>query len=145
MSFMRFFFGALFLTVIMVIQRDLRDLKVFFKKYFWLMIIATMFGSGISNVLFFEGVQLTQANTGSVLYTTYPIFVSIYSIFVLNEKTNIPRKLIGFFIGFIGIVILMTNFQIGLIFEPANILGNIYLVAAAMIWSLYIRDWQMDF
>ncbi len=107
----------------MVIQRDLRDLKVFFKKYFWLMIIATMFGSGISNVLFFEGVQLTQANTGSVLYTTYPIFVSIYSIFVLNEKTNIPRKLIGFFIGFIGIVILMTNFQIGLIFEPANILG----------------------
>lgn len=137
LSFLRFFIGGIFLLLLMAVQRDMSDLKPLVLKNAKLLIIASMIGLGVSNVIYFAGIQLTQANVGSALYTTYPIFVSIYGIFILGEKSNLKKKMIGYIIGFTGTLILMTDLQFELLIAPENILGNILLVIAAAIWSLY--------
>jgi drug/metabolite transporter (DMT)-like permease len=137
LSFLRFFLGGIFLLLIMMFQKDTKDTLKIVKKHPKLSIIASMFGLGISNVIYFTGIQYTQANVGSALYTTYPIFISIYSIYILGEKSNIKRKFLGLFLGFIGTAILITNFQFGLFIESDLLLGNILLVLAASIWALY--------
>jgi drug/metabolite transporter (DMT)-like permease len=137
LTFLRFSLGSLFLFGILGIQRDFRGLGTFFRRCPGLMLTASLLALGLSNIIYFYGLQLTQANVGSALYTTYPIFISLYSIFILGERSNIPLKLVGFCIGFLGTSILMTNFNFALFFAPGNILGNILLVTAAAIWAFY--------
>ncbi|MHA1695135.1 MAG: DMT family transporter [Candidatus Helarchaeota archaeon] len=141
LSFLRFFIGGMFLLGMIGFRRNsiknLRDLGTLLRKYKWLFIFGGIFGFGISNLLYFIGLQFTQANVGSALYTTYPIFISIYSVFILNERSNLKLKSIGFLIGITGTTILITNFQINLLIDPQNILGNILIVSAAAIWSIY--------
>lgn len=106
-----------------------------------------MVALGISNIIYFIGLQIFDlpANIGSAIYTTYTIFISIYSIFLLNEKTNISLKLIGYAIGFIGAALLMTNFQFNLFIEPAYLIGNLLLLLAAAIWAFYSVTGKMIF
>jgi drug/metabolite transporter (DMT)-like permease len=141
LSFHRFFFGGLFLIAMLPLQRqfrqDLKDLWLMAKRSIGLFILSSMIGLGVSNILYFLGLQLTQANIGAALYTTYPLFISIYSIFILNERSNLPLKFLGYTIGFIGTFILLTNFQFDLLLNPQNITGNILLVTSAAIWGMY--------
>ena len=137
LSFHRFFFGALFLLLIMVFQKDLNGTIKIVKDHPFLAILASMLGLGISNIIYFIGLHYTQANIGAALYSTYPLFISIYAIFILGERTNLPQKFLGYIIGFIGMFILITNFQLGLLFKPENIIGNVLLVLAAAIWGFY--------
>jgi len=118
-------------------QKDLRGITLLFQHHYGKILFASCIGLGISNILYFVGVQMTQANIGSALYTTYPIFISIYSIFMLNERTNIPYKMLGYVIGFIGILILMSNFQISHMFAEEYLLGDFLLVSAGAIWSFH--------
>nr|MDO8086584.1 DMT family transporter [Candidatus Sigynarchaeum springense] len=139
LSFYRFFFGGIFLLILMVIQKDLTGFVELIKKDLKLMLLSSVIGLGISNMIYFLGIQAygTEAHVGAALYTSYTLFIGIYSIFILNERTNIPLKIIGFIIGFFGILILLTNFNFAIIMQPDKITGNILLVLAGAIWGLY--------
>jgi drug/metabolite transporter (DMT)-like permease len=145
LSFLRFFLGGLFLLLLILLRKDTKDLFSFLRKPKWLMLFSGMVALGISNIIYFIGLQSTQANIGSAMYTTYTIFISIYSIFLLNEKTNISLKLIGYTIGFIGAALLITNFQFNLFIEPAYLLGNLLLLLAAAIWAFHSVTGKMLF
>jgi drug/metabolite transporter (DMT)-like permease len=56
---------------------------------------------------------------------------------MLNERTNIPYKMVGYVVGFIGILILMSNFQISTMFAEEYLLGDFLLVSAGAIWSFH--------
>ncbi|MBD3226609.1 MAG: EamA family transporter [Candidatus Lokiarchaeota archaeon] len=137
LSFLRFFIGGLFLLIIMVAQKDLKGMFEIIKRHKILIILSSMVALGISNIIYFLGLQFTFANVGSALYTTYPLFISVYSVFILNERTNLKLKLVGLIVGITGTTILITNFQLNLIIIPENLLGNILIVIAAMIWAFY--------
>ena len=145
LSFLRFFFGSIFLYLIILLKKDTKDLFSFVIKRRNLMLFASIVGLGLSNVLYFIGLQFTQANVGAAMYTTYTIFISIYSIFLLNERTNISLKLIGYVIGFMGASILVTNFQFNLFIEPTYLIGNFLLLLAAAIWACYSVMGKMIF
>jgi drug/metabolite transporter (DMT)-like permease len=141
LSFYRFFFGALFLLILLAFQgnvkSDFKDLKIITIKYPKILFLSSAIGLGISNIIYFFGLKYTQANIGAALYTTYPLFISIYSIFILKERSNLRLKFLGYIIGFTGTFILMTNFNFSLFLEPQNMIGNLMLVAAAAIWAFY--------
>jgi drug/metabolite transporter (DMT)-like permease len=146
LSFLRFFFGGLFLLLIILLKKDTKDLFSFLRKQknCLLMLFSGMVALGISNIIYFVGLQSTHANIGSAIYTTYTIFISIYSIFLLNERTNLPLKFIGYAIGFIGVSILITNF-LNLIIDLAHLLGNLLLLLAAAIWAFHSVTGKMLF
>jgi drug/metabolite transporter (DMT)-like permease len=102
-----------------------------------LLFLSSVIGLGISNMIYFLGLQFTLPGVGAALYTSYTLFIGIYSIFILNERTNIPLKIIGFILGFLGVVILLTNFNFSLLIMPDKILGNLLLVLAGGIWGFY--------
>ncbi len=146
LSFLRFFFGGLFLLVILVLRKDTKDLFSFLKtNKKGLMLFSGMVALGISNIIYFIGLQSTPANIGSATYTTYTIFISIYSIYLLNERTNVALKLIGYFIGFMGAAILITNFQFNLLIDVSYLIGNLLLLLAAAVWAFYSVTGKMLF
>ena len=145
LSFLRFFFGGLVLLLLILLRKDTKDLFSFLIHHKWLMLFSSMVALGFSNIIYFIGLQSTQANIGSAMYTTYTIFISIYSIFLLNERTNMSLKLMGYAIGFIGAALLITNFQINLFIDPAYVTGNLLLLLAAAIWAFYSVTGKMLF
>ncbi|MHA1264786.1 MAG: DMT family transporter [Candidatus Helarchaeota archaeon] len=138
LSFLRFFFAGFFLIFLLGIQKDVTNLKELSKKYFLPLLLASIIGLGISNILYFFGLhfELTQANIASAIYTTYPIFAALYAILLLHERKNIPLKTLGFIIGFLGTTILVTNFQLNLLFAPEYIVGNLLLLSAAAMFAI---------
>jgi drug/metabolite transporter (DMT)-like permease len=139
LSFLRFFIAGFFLIFLLGLQQDFRDLKILSKKYFVIIILASVIGLGISNILYFLGLhfELTQANVASALYTTYPIFATLYAILMLQERRNIPLKILGFVIGFTGTTLLVTDFQFNLLLTPEFIFGNLLLVSAASMFAIH--------
>lgn len=138
LSFYRFFFGGVFLLLLILLKRDTTGIQQLLKNEQKYLMISSMLGLGFSNVIYFLGIHLTEnANVSSALYTTYPIFISIYGIFILGEKTNIPLKMGGLALGFFGTTILLTNFNFSALFQPSNMTGELLLLLAAAIWSLY--------
>ncbi len=145
LSFLRFFLGGLFLLLLILLRKDTKDLLSFLKKQKWLMLFSSMVALGFSNILYFIGLQSTQANVGSAIYTTYTIFISIYSVFLLNERTNMSLKLMGYAIGFIGAAIVITNYQLNIFIDPTYLIGNLLLILAAAIWAFYSVTGKMLF
>ncbi len=139
LSFYRFFFGGVFLLVLMVARKDLSGFGELIRKDPVLLLVSSVVGLGLSNMLYFVGIQAygTEAHVGAALYVSYTLFIGIYSIFILDERTNIPLKIVGFVIGFLGIIILLTNFNFAIILQPDKITGNILLVLAGAIWGFY--------
>ena len=138
LSFYRFLFGGLIVVFLMVLTKKTKGTWLFVKKNSTLLSIASMVTLGISNMIYFTGVTLVgNPGVSAALYTTYPLYISIYGIFILNERSNILLKILGFFIGFFGATILLTDFNFALLFQPDKILGNVLLLLSAGIWGFY--------
>ncbi len=137
LSLFRFSIGGLFLLIILIIKRDLRGMWKMLKNNWILMLISSCFASGLSNVIYFIGVTYTQANIAATIYTTYPIWITIYSIFILNERNNLKQKFIGIFIGIVGVAILMTDFNFLGFFSSENLIGNLLVLLGSIMWALY--------
>ncbi|MHA1282586.1 MAG: DMT family transporter [Promethearchaeota archaeon] len=137
LSFFRFFIGGLFLLFILLIKRDLSGIIKMIKENLPLIILSSCFALGISNVIYFIGVTNTRANIAATIYTSYPIWITIYSIFILNEKTNLRLKFIGIIIGFIGVAILMTNFNLLEFANSEYFIGNLLVLLGSIIWAFY--------
>ncbi|MBD3342279.1 MAG: EamA family transporter [Candidatus Lokiarchaeota archaeon] len=137
LSFFRFFIGGIFLFLILLFKKDLADLGKMLRNNWKLFIISSCIALGISNIIYFVGVTNTQANIAATIYTTYPIWITIYSFFLLNERSNVKLKAIGITIGLFGVIILLTNLNFLTLFKAENLLGNILVLIAAMTWSFY--------
>jgi len=143
-TFLRFSIGSLFLFCIIGLKKDISGMGDMFKQNWRLILIASSIGLGISHVLFFIGISNTYANIGSLIFTTYPMWTTLYSVFVLNERTNLKLKFMGIAIGIFGITILMLSFNSNNFFDLEylfgnynHLFGNLVVLAAAMIWSIY--------
>lgn len=137
LSLFRFVIGGVFLLLVLIFKRDLSGIWQMIRENLGLILISSVFAFGISNIIYFVGVTYTQANIASTIYTTYPIWITIYSIFILDERNNLRMKFIGIVIGVIGVAILLTNFNLLDFFSSEYLIGNLLVLLGSIIWSLY--------
>ncbi len=137
LSFYRFIFGGLIVLALLVLLGKTKGTWTLLVKNKGLFFLSSVIAFGISNIIYFVGIQFTYANVGAAIYTSYTLFITIYGIFILKEKTNVPLKVVGCIIGFSGAAVLITNFDITLFLEPDKILGNVLLLLAAAVWGFY--------
>ncbi|MBN1803101.1 MAG: EamA family transporter [Candidatus Lokiarchaeota archaeon] len=137
LSFYRFLFSGFFLLLLLTIMKDLRGIWSIIKKNWLLLILGSSLAWGISNIIYFIGIQNTQANIGATIYTTYPIWITIYSFFFLNEKINMKFKIAGIIVGLLGVTILLTNFNFSELIKIENLLGNLLVLIGSITWGFY--------
>ncbi len=105
------------------------------KKDFLRLIFCGVFGIAINQLLFFHGLNLTSPIDASIIMTSLPVLVMIYSFFMLNEKIT-RNKLAGIAIGAIGAIILIvySNKSGG----TSSLLGNLFIFINAASYGLYL-------
>ncbi|MZR31373.1 DMT family transporter [Sneathiella litorea] len=95
---------------------------------------------GLLSVALFQGgwafgLSLTSASKASVLITTSPIFGALISALMGNR----PGKMacFGILLSFFGVAVVINNSLTEITFSAGSIIGDMLIVAAAMMWAIY--------
>lgn len=91
----------------------------------------------ISNGLTLKGLSFPgmSSGIGSVVGATVPLWVALFSIFLLKKQKLTLQIVIGLLLGFGGIVIIFAD-DLAALMNPQYELAIIYLVVASIAWSL---------
>ncbi len=128
--FIRVFCGTLLFWAIKLFIKENVERKDIFR-----LALCGFFGAAANQLLFFHGINLTSPIDASIIMTTIPVIVLIYSYFLLKEKIT-SRKLLGISIGSIGaIALIMHGNNSG---GTSSLLGNFLVVLNAATYSLYL-------
>lgn len=129
-TFIRFFIGALLLVPFTI--KDLKKRKITLKMDdFLFLLIEGILCIPVSMALLQLSVYFTKASTAAVMMSTNPIFMVIFSYFILGERIN-KRTLGAIIISFIGVLFIFNPFKLSY-----DIKGILIALLAAVTFSLY--------
>ncbi len=100
-------------------------------------IICGVFGIGVNQLLFFQGLNWTSPISASLLQTIAPMVVVIASAILLSEKITLPRVL-GIAAGAAGAGALILSRNAQAANYPLATLGNLCILANATVFGLYL-------
>lgn len=105
------------------------------KKDFPRLAFCGLLGAAANMLFFFYGINLTSPIDASIIMTSTPVIVLIFSFFILKEAIT-KNKLLGITIGGLGAIflILYGNTAAG----TSSILGNLFVFLNAVFYGLYL-------
>ena len=133
--FFRFMFGGIFLLAIVIFTKRHRNLMLLIKRYPSYYIPAALIGLTLGMWLFSEGTLRTQPAIAATIISTNPIFISLYMMFFQGEKKS-WAKILGIFLGFMGIILILTEGHFTLFFENEYLIGNLMVLAGTVFWVI---------
>lgn len=105
------------------------------KKDFGRLILCGFLGIAANQLLFFHGLNLTSPIDASIIITSVPILVLVYSFFLLKEKIT-SNKIIGVSIGALGAIVLILYGKVD--GGTSSLLGNLFVFLNACFYGLYL-------
>jgi drug/metabolite transporter (DMT)-like permease len=133
--FIRIILGVFVISVMIYYRRGNIDPLNYLRYHWKLILAAAIIWITIASPVFFFALNFTNASTAALLLASNPIIVSIGSMLFLGEsKTKI--KFIAVIIGFLGALIIITEFQFGGL-EVEEIMGNLLVFFAVFGYSFY--------
>jgi drug/metabolite transporter (DMT)-like permease len=99
-------------------------------------VVLGVIGNLAYQVLFITGMDLTRAGNASVLLTTSPIFTALLSARLGHERIR-PAAWVGIATVMAGIALVVGSGEDGFRFGADTLRGDLLLVAAAAVWSVY--------
>ena len=130
----RVFTAFIFLLIIAKLYR-IRILK-FNEKIFYQLIALGFFGFVVHNYLMFIGLQFTTAIKGALINGAIPIVIMGLD-FLLFRIVIKPAMLVGAIISFIGVLLIITDGQLGEVMKSGIGFGEALFLVAIVGWGFY--------
>ena len=124
-AFILFYIFHLFLIKERVQKKDL--VQIF---------IMSVFGIVINQSFFIIGLKYTSPINASLLMTTVPIIVFIFSSLINKEKKSL-LKISGIALGFSGVLIIILN-KPGISFDGSSMKGDIFIFLNSVSYAYYL-------
>ncbi|MHA1674185.1 MAG: DMT family transporter, partial [Promethearchaeota archaeon] len=129
----RFLIGGTSLLLYAVWKRRLPSLTHFIRYYPKYYLHAASIGLVGGMLLFTYGTSLTDASLAAAIISSNPIMISTYMILFQGEKRT-PTKIIGNILGFIGVVIIITELDFSEFANGGNLIGNLLVFLGTILW-----------
>lgn len=136
LTFYRFLIGGIILIPFAMREIKARDVHFTLKDHFinllmgFLLVFCSMAVTQI-------GLQLSSASLTAIIFSSNPLFISLFSAIILKEKLT-RGKLIGLIIGIIGLFVTCAHiFSIKFDINLSFILGVFLIFVGMLIFSLY--------
>jgi len=130
-AFLRFFIATIILGAAVALSVKDDNHTVINKRLFVLVFCAAFLGVFCYNVFLYTGIKLIDASRGSVIISTVPIVIAIFSFFVFKEKMSI-WKLMGICLSITGAWVVISKGELGLIFSESIGRGELYLMLCVL-------------
>jgi len=135
LGFLRFLIATPIMLFFIVINK--KDISVPKKE---LPSIAILGLTGVTFLYLFQfvGIKLTNASTASILININVIFIAIFSAIILKETFQ-KKKIIGIFLSFIGVIIIIFSNESLEFFSNGNMfyIGCLFILLSALCWAIY--------
>lgn len=128
--FLRFFFALLIMFAVVLFS------KKFTFNFNKRLILFLGCINGIAYLLQYIGMSSTSASKSSLLVNLTVVWVALLSPILLKEKIG-RKKLSGVILSLLGIVLVTTNLDFQS-FGIGNMMGDLIVIAAGMIWAIFI-------
>ena len=133
-AFQRFAIASIFLIVLTLkIEGKLPALKKF---QILPVVLLGMTGIFTYNVMFFKGLKIIEASRAALIVATCPIFITLFSAFLLKEKINLVKAL-GIIISVSGAIVVVSRGNIMQIFKTGLGRGELYIFCCVLSWAAY--------
>ncbi|WEU40250.1 MAG: DMT family transporter [Candidatus Odinarchaeum yellowstonii] len=129
--FFRFLTASLFTTPLII--KNIRAIRRLLGSRY-IILIGVL--NAIGYLLEFTGLAYTTASKASLLVNLNAVFVALFAAFILGERLN-KRRLLALTIGLTGALTVILNGDLSIIFS-GSLTGDILVLAAGLIWALYI-------
>ena len=129
--FLRFSFGLLLMLGVLLFTKNFS--LNFNKKRLILFLGIT---NGAAYLLQYMGMFYTSASKASLLVNLTVIWVALLSPILVKEQIS-RKKLSGVIVSFLGIFLVTTNLDFQS-FSTGEIIGDVLVIAAGLIWALFI-------
>lgn len=134
-NFLRMLIGGIILLIYGMFTKSNKKLKEFLKLYPKYYLPAALIGLVFGQIIFLMGTQMTEANYAATIFSSNPIIISIFTIYFFKEKVT-TEKIIGIFLGFFGVVVMVTQLQFGDFLSAKNLLGNLLVFVGMALWCI---------
>ena len=134
LQFYLFFIAFIEMTVICIYNGKIKELKDLPKKDI-IKISAFAVPSYLYYIFYLLSLMMIPAVEASMLNYLYPIMIVIFAIPINKEKLNL-NKILSLIIGFIGVIIILTNGNFRSI-KISNIAGDMLAIGAAISWGIF--------
>lgn len=133
LSFLRFFFAAIVLFVVMKVSHHPYRLQ---KAHIPVLLLTGTVGIFGYHVLFFLCLSYTTAINSAIIGAMNPIVTVILAYFVLNNKLK-PLQVFGVILSFLGVFLTITGANIDILRGLDINKGDLIMLAAVVCWSIY--------
>ena len=99
------------------------------------LVLCGLLGAAANQLLFFNGLNLTSPIDASIIMTSTPLLVLIFSVIILKEKIT-SNKLLGTTIGGLGAILLIWYGTTAV--GTSSFLGNLFIFLNASSYGLYL-------
>jgi len=123
LNFFRFSVGGLVLLLYSLASKRTKSLIPIIRQYPKYYLPASVLGLVLGMLLFAVGTTKTDASLAATIFSSNPIIISLVMILFRNEKKNL-KKVIGIILGFLGVLVIITEFRFEILLNSENILGN---------------------
>lgn len=118
-----------------LVQRKLAALRYLPKRMLAWLVLTSLLGVVLNQLLFVKGLSLTTAINATLLSTTIPVFTLLVSIAMGHERASV-RNLVGIVLAAAGVVYLVDPFRAN--FSTENTWGNLLIVVNSFCYGAYI-------
>ncbi|MEP5614133.1 MAG: DMT family transporter [Cyclobacteriaceae bacterium] len=109
--------------------------KINWKEDGWRLLLCSITGIAVNQLLFYKGISLTSAVNGSIIMTLTPILTLVWAATLLGEKIT-RKKIAGILLGLLGAVII--------IYKPSSMevsgdwRGDLLVLANGLSYACYL-------
>ena len=134
-NFLRFFIGGISLLFYNILTRNTQTLKNLIKTFPKSYLIASFFGLTIGMTLFAYGTSMTEPFLAAAIISSNPLLISTYMILFKGEKRSF-KKIFGIILGFIGMIMIITDFKFKDFLQTEYMIGNILVFIGTALWCV---------
>ena len=121
--------------VLVILQRKLGELFRLPRRILAWVVLSSVLGVVLNQLLFVKGLSMTTAINASLLTTTIPVFTLAVSIALGHDRATI-RHIVGIALAAAGVVYLIDPSRSS--FSTQTTLGNILIIANSFCYGAYI-------
>jgi len=121
--------------VLTVFQRKLGDLRRLPWRILAWVVLSSVLGVVLNQLLFVKGLSLTTAINASLLSTTIPVFTLAVSIALGHDRASV-RNILGIALAAAGVVYLVDPWRAS--FTAETTLGNVLMIINSFAYGAYI-------
>lgn len=118
-----------------LLQRRLAALRKLSKWTLGWLVITSLLGVVVNQLIFVKGLTLTTVINATLLSTTIPVFTLLVSIALGYDRASL-RHLLGIGLAALGVIYLVDPFQSS--FSSDNTIGNLLILLTSFCYGAYI-------